>query len=102
VTTAQPDSRSVDRAHSPGGGFVNSRAFEILSRAGFVARALGHVARTIVFGLVAVFLLEAAHFDGALGKLYNASGGPFLLGVVALGLIAFGCFSLVEARYRRI
>ena len=28
--------------------------------------------------------------------------GPVLLGAVALGLIAFGCFSLVEARYRRI
>jgi hypothetical protein len=72
---------------------------------------IGHVARAVVFGLVAVFLLKAAHdykaneaigLDGALGKLYNTSGGPFLLGVVALGLIAFGCFSLVEARYRRI
>jgi hypothetical protein len=72
---------------------------------------IGHVARAVVFGLVAVFLLKAAYdykaneaigLDGALGKLYNASGGPVLLGVVALGLIAFGCFSLVEARYRRI
>ena len=72
---------------------------------------VGHVARAIVFGLVAVFLLKAAYdykanetigLDGALGKLYNASGGPVLLGAVALGLIAFGCFSLVEARYRRI
>jgi Domain of Unknown Function (DUF1206) len=72
---------------------------------------IGHVARAIVFGIVAVFLIKAAYdykanetigLDGALGKLYNASGGPLLLGVVALGLIAFGCFSLVEARYRRI
>jgi hypothetical protein len=72
---------------------------------------IGHVARAVVFGIVAVFLLKAAYdykaneaigLDGALGKLYNTSGGPFLLGVVALGLIAFGCFSLVEARYRRI
>jgi hypothetical protein len=64
-----------------------------------------------VFGLVGIFLVKAAidykaneaiGLDGALGKLYNASGGPFLLGVVALGLIAFGCFSIVEARYRRI
>jgi uncharacterized protein DUF1206 len=72
---------------------------------------IGHVARAIVFGIVAVFLIKASYdykanetigLDGALGKLYNASGGPLLLGVVALGLIAFGCFSLVEARYRRI
>ena len=72
---------------------------------------IGHVARAVVFGLVAVFLFKAAYdykaneatgLDGALGKLYDTSGGPFLLGVVALGLIAFGCFALVEARYRRI
>lgn len=72
---------------------------------------IGHVARAVVFGIVAVFLLKAAYdykanetigLDGALGKLYHASGGPVLLGVVAAGLIAFGCFALVEARYRRI
>jgi len=28
--------------------------------------------------------------------------GSWLLGAVAAGLIAFSCFSLVEARYRRI
>ena len=58
-----------------------------------------------------VFLLKAAYdykaneaigLDGALAKLYNGAYGPWLLGAVALGLIAFGCFSLVEARYRRI
>ena len=73
--------------------------------------AVGHVARAVVFGMIAVFLLKAAYdykaneavgLDGALAKLYNASGGPLLLGVVALGLIVFSCFSLVEARYRRI
>jgi hypothetical protein len=72
---------------------------------------IGHVARAVVFSLIAVFLLKAAYdykaneaigLDGALGKLYNTSGGPFLLGAVALGLIAFSCFSIVEARYRRI
>jgi hypothetical protein len=72
---------------------------------------IGHVARAIVFGLIAIFLIKAAYdykaneaigLDGALGKLYDVSGGPLLLGAVALGLIAFGCFSLVEARYRRI
>ena len=35
-------------------------------------------------------------------KLYNGAYGSWLLGAVALGLIAFSCFSLVEARYRRI
>ena len=73
--------------------------------------AVGHIARAVVFGLVAVFLLKAAYdykaneaigLDGALGKIYSASGGPLLLGAVALGLIVFSCFSLLEARYRRI
>ena len=72
---------------------------------------IGHVARAVVFGLVGVFLLKAAYdykaneaigLDGALGKLYNGAYGSWLLGAVALGLLAFSCFSLVEARYRRI
>jgi uncharacterized protein DUF1206 len=72
---------------------------------------IGHIARAVVFGLVGVFLIKAAYdykaneaigLDGALGKLYNGAFGSWLLGAVALGLIAFSCFSLVEARYRRI
>jgi Domain of Unknown Function (DUF1206) len=72
---------------------------------------LGHVARAVVFGLVAVFLLKASYnyraneaigLDGALAKLYNGAYGSWLLGALALGLIVFSCFSLVEARYRRI
>ena len=72
---------------------------------------VGHVARAVVFGLVAVFLLKASYdhkaneaigLDGALAKLHNGAYGSWLLGAIALGLIAFSCFSLVEARYRRI
>jgi hypothetical protein len=72
---------------------------------------IGHVARAVVFALVAVFLLKAADdykaneaigLDGALAKLYDGAYGSWLLGAVAAGLIAFSCFSLVEARYRRI
>ena len=72
---------------------------------------VGHVARAIVFALVGVFLLKAAinykaneaiGLDGALAKLYQQTYGPWILGVVAAGLIAFGLFSLTEARYRRI
>src|ERR1700749_1975161 len=72
---------------------------------------VGHVARAIVFGLVGIFLLKAAidyradeaiGLDGALAKLYAQPFGPWLLGAVAAGLIAFGLFSISEARYRRI
>jgi hypothetical protein len=71
----------------------------------------GHLARMVVFGLVGVFLIKAAidynpskavGLDGALAKIVNASYGPFLLGLVAAGLIAFGVYSLSDARYRRI
>lgn len=71
----------------------------------------GHLARMVVFGLVGVFLIKAAidynpdkavGLDGALAKIAHASYGPFLLGIVAAGLIAFGVYSLSDARYRRI
>jgi hypothetical protein len=73
--------------------------------------SFGHLARMVVFGLVGVFLINAAidfnpskavGLDGALAKLAHASYGPFLLGIVAAGLIAFGIYSLSDARYRRI
>ena len=73
--------------------------------------SFGHLARMVVFGLVGVFLIRAAidynpnravGLDGALAKLAQASYGPFLLGLVAAGLIAFGLYSLSDARYRRI
>ena len=72
---------------------------------------IGHVARAIVFGLLGWFLLKAAYefdakeavgLDGALAKILRADYGPWLLGFVAAGLIAFGAYSISEARYRRI
>jgi len=95
--------------------FLDDSKTERMSEAvktGFtVLGTIGHVARAIVFAMVAVFLVKAAYdykaneaigLDGALAKLYNGTFGPFLLGVVAAGLIAFSCFSLVEARCRCI
>ena len=72
---------------------------------------IGHVARAVIFGIVAVFLVKASYdykaneaigLNGALAKLYDGAYGSWLLGAVAAGLIVFSCFSLVEARYRRI
>ena len=73
--------------------------------------SFGYLARMVVFCLVGVFLVKAAveydpnkavGLDGALAKVDHASYGPFLLGLVAAGLIAFGVYSLSDARYRRI
>ena len=71
----------------------------------------GHLARMVVVGLVGVFLIKAAvefdpkkavGLDGALAKVAHAYYGPYALGCVAAGLIAFGLYSLSDARYHRI
>jgi Domain of Unknown Function (DUF1206) len=80
-------------------------------RAYEIAAIFGHVARAVAFGLTGVFLIRAAveydpskavGLDGALTKLAHASYGPALLGVVAAGLIAFGLYSVADARYRKV
>jgi uncharacterized protein DUF1206 len=72
---------------------------------------VGHLARAVVFGLIGAFLIKAAveynpnaaiGLDGALAKVANQSYGSVLLGIVALGLIAFALYSLSDARYHRI
>ena len=71
----------------------------------------GHLARAVVFGLIGIFLVKAAvdyqpsaavGLDGALAKIVHRSYGPLLLGIVAVGLIAFALYSLSDARYRKI
>jgi hypothetical protein len=72
---------------------------------------LGHLARMVVFGLVGGFLLKAAWeydskeargLDGALLEVAQAPYGGPLLGAVAVGLLAYAAYCLVQARYRRI
>jgi hypothetical protein len=76
-----------------------------------VMGVVGHLARMVAFGLIGVFIVKAAvdyspksavGLDGALERLARESYGTFLLAVVAAGLIAFGVYSIAEARYRRI
>lgn len=72
---------------------------------------VGHIGRGVVFGLIGVFLMKAAieydpkeavGLDGALARLADRAYGPWLLALVALGLIAFALFCLAEARYREV
>jgi len=62
----------------------------------------GTAARGLVFGLIGFFLLSAGlnhnankaqGIDGVLNALLHQPAGPILLGVVALGLVAFGVYS---------
>ena len=71
----------------------------------------GGIARGAVFCTVGIFLIVAAiaeqpdkakGIDSALRALAHTPLGPWLLVVVAIGLLLFGAFSLCEARWRRV
>jgi hypothetical protein len=85
------------------------RMSEALERVTAGLGLVGQTARGVVFTIVGIFLIDAAAsfdpqkargLDGALRTLARGSWGPLLLSSVALGLAAFGLYSLVEARYR--
>lgn len=77
-------------------------------------RAIGKVGfsgRAIVLALIGYFLLQSAitydpgkavGVDGALARLHHDALGPWLVGLVGVGLLVFGIFSLYEVRYRRL
>ena len=80
------------------------KAFKTIGTAGLVARA-------VAFGLIGLFVLKAARdyspkdavgIDGALVKLQQHSYGTVALIVVAIGLMAFGAYSIADARFRKI
>ncbi len=72
---------------------------------------IGYIARGVAFSITG-FLMAKAGFEarsaeaqglgGALDLLESQTGGPALLTVTALGLVAFGLFGLFEARYRAL
>ena len=74
-----------------------------------VAGRIGYVARGIVYILIGTFVLQAAAaYDpqevGGLGQalatLAQQSYGPWLLGLVAAGLVAFGIYGILLGWYR--
>ncbi|MFT9848797.1 DUF1206 domain-containing protein [Aneurinibacillus sp. REN35] len=72
---------------------------------------IGITAHGIVFGVIGIFLIrtalhanpdEARGLDGALVEIAKQPFGPWMLGAVALGLIAYGIYLLTLARYRQM
>lgn len=72
---------------------------------------VGYLARGIVFSLVGLLVVMAAvtfdpdkarGMDAALRQVAARPYGPWLLSLMALGLMCFGAYSFAESRYRRL
>jgi uncharacterized membrane protein YidH (DUF202 family) len=75
-----------------------------LAKAGYGARGLASLPLGVFLVLAGIQARagEARSWGGALQAVEHQPFGASALCVVALGLIAFGLFGLIEARYRRI
>jgi hypothetical protein len=88
-------------------GPASARTRKVVTRLGQV----GGIARGVVFVTVGIFLIIAAQdanpkqakgIDTALRALAHTPAGPWLLIVIALGLVTFGVYSWCEARWRAV
>ncbi|MEQ8819746.1 MAG: DUF1206 domain-containing protein [Sumerlaeia bacterium] len=79
-----------------------AKAVKVFGRAGYASRA-------VIFGIIGGFFIvaaiqqdpnEARGLGGALNTLATTSYGPWLLGVVAIGVAAYGAYQFVKARFR--
>jgi Domain of Unknown Function (DUF1206) len=86
---------------------ASARTRKVVTRLG----QAGGIARGVVFATVGVFLLIAASdanprqakgIDSALRALAHTPAGPWLLIVIAAGLVTFGVYSWCEARWRAV
>jgi hypothetical protein len=94
----RPNATAVVEARAAGEGFVSSRPFAILSRAGFVARGL-------IYGIIGVLALDLAlgrggkitNQQGALRSVEHHSFGHLLLTLLAVGLGGYSLWRLFRA-----
>ena len=72
---------------------------------------VGYAALSVIFAIIGIFILVAASqrdagkargLAGALATLLQEPFGHTLLFIVALGLLAYGCYGLAQSRLRRI
>jgi uncharacterized membrane protein YqhA len=75
------------------------------------AGQIGLVARGVVFSMMGIFFIQTAMtanpdktkgLDGALSELAKQPYGAILLGLVAIGFIAYGIFMFVKGKNRRM
>lgn len=87
-----------------GCGRRTEQAIKIVSGTGLVARAIV-IAPIGIFFLVAGFTYDAGKvrgLDGELLLLTHHRWGTAVLALIALGLLDFAAYALIEARYRRL
>jgi hypothetical protein len=101
--------RAVKNKHMEGikGQQLSEEERETFKKTGEV----GLVARFIVYGIISYFLFRAALMDDpskfkgigeALSFIEDQSYGAVLLAIVGAGLLAYGIFMFVRARYERV
>ena len=80
------------------------RPASILARAGYGARGFAYLPLGVFVILAGLHARagEVTSTAGALDALEAQPGGSWILGLTAAGLMAFGAFAFVEARWRRI
>jgi hypothetical protein len=94
------------------GDFREHLAADVGGREWIVALGqFGYVARSVVLVIVGIFLMlaalrfnsgEAAGLVGALQVLQQQTYGSFLLGLIALGLLSYGAFEIIQVFVRRV
>lgn len=84
---------------------LDQRVKSTLRKAGMV----GYLARGVVISVIGYFFMKAAlqsnseqveGTKGAFQFISSMTAGPWLLGIVAIGLACYGVFMFVKARYR--
>lgn len=75
-----------------------------LARAGYMARGLAYLPLAVLVTLAGLHseASDVTSFGAALEIVERQPAGRWLLVITALGFVAFGAFSLIEARFRRI
>ena len=81
------------------------KAQKIVKNAGYA----GYISRGVLIGIVGYFFLKAAlesnpgnvqGQSGAFSFLQQSSSGPWLMAIIAAGLVCYGIFMFIVARYR--
>jgi uncharacterized protein DUF1206 len=75
-----------------------------LGMAGYAAKGVAYtIAGVLVVAAAVTYDPDKARgLDAALRTLAQASYGPWLLGLIALGIAAFGVFCFAQAKYRKV